>query len=414
MLGLAAGTEDTHLDPGERDILAVQLPPFSVHDMSGHYLAFFAFLGLRWMLKRMILSEGLEGVTDAVVRPLILNNSLGFLAGPKDGSGNFEREFSREVDAYEAATGGRVTAFFSYGNYYEERQVAVAHLRAGETAPLDWELEVDDPTASFIELRAVADFAVSVQHVLSGDQTPVMWPSPGTYEDIQLPYPGLAGRVYGGVSQRYNSGSDCALVSQNDGIVIALRPTTGDAAGKPGHWRINLHAAKQGAVVTCQIQSGGTPASYLGYIEHGRQSRFIVPQGSPLVDVTTQGCFSALVPVTDAKHRSVGAAAFVGRNGLVRPAPYASEGGLFAASSGPSGSSVVERASGKDGLWGLGTLSNTDQKIGGSSAAAAVATAAFARDIYLLCGRAARYDDYPGGVRGTSQGDARLGAFTLQ
>ncbi len=412
MLGLALGEDDPNLDATERDILAVQLPPFALRDMTGHYLSFFAFLGLRWMLRRMVFSNDLAAMTEDTVRPLILNISLGNLAGPKDGSGNFEREFSREVDLYEDATGGRVSAFFSYGNYYGEHQVAVATVKPGETATLSWQLQSNDPTASFIELRSDAEFEVSVKRYTWDAQTDAMRPRPGQFENLIKNTSKIVGRVYGNVSRMYQHHPDSdTLIEKDDGIVVALRPTTGPGKGNDGYWHIILHGVSETATVTCQIQSGGTPPEYLGYTVHGLQSKLEQPQFDTAVRATNEGCYSALVPGLDPRHYSVGAAAFVEPDQRPKPMFYSSEGGLFPSSAAPAMSAVVQSNTETHGLPGLGTLSETFAKIGGSSAASAVAARAFVLDVRQVIGET--YAHYPLATRVSPGADARLGSRTI-
>lgn len=379
MLGLAS-ERTAPLPDGMRDLLAVDLPPFSVRDMSGHYLSFFAYLGVRFMLRRMIHAHKSP---NKAPRPLIINLSIGMLAGPKDNTGAFPREFLSEVDSYKQATLGQVTGVFSFGNAGMNRQVATVDLKQGTSSQLDWRLLPDDRTASFLELRGPCDLEVAIECLADCDgPSQFVRPAAGTYQDIKKD-DRLAARIYGNWSMISSENQDTtditewcfgrtAVTHKADGLIIALRPTHDHLhpiSDAPGLWRIHIRSATGGRV-TCQIQSDDTPP---GYLNHGRQSYFEDPQHGDVDPVTAMGSYSAMIPVSN-DHVSVNALRWTPSGNLEETMPYASQGGLFDINSADTGV-VIEDHFRAGGLSGLGTLTGTTARMGGTSAAAARYTA---------------------------------------
>jgi hypothetical protein len=379
MLGLASA-RSTSLPNGIRDLLAVELPPFSVRDMTGHYLAFFAYLGVRLMLRRMIQAHKRPNHPP---RPLIINFSIGMLAGPKNNTGAFPREFLSEVDSYKTATQGNVTGVFSFGNAGKNRQVATIDLSQGISASLDWRIIPDDRTANFLELRGPSDLEVSIEYIADCDgPSHFVRPATGHFQDIKKKGR-LAARIYGNwsmisaVDRITATSSDWCfggadMVHKPDGLIVALRPTHDHLhpiSDAPGLWRVHLRSAKAGTVI-CQIQSGDTPS---GYLNHGRQSFFEDPQPTDVDPVTPQGSYSAMIPKSP-DHFSVTALRWTQSDASDHRMPDAAQGGFFEISAADA-AIVVEDHFRAGGLNGLGTLSGTTARIGGTSAAAARYTA---------------------------------------
>ncbi|WP_375282269.1 hypothetical protein, partial [Pseudooctadecabacter sp.] len=291
----------------QRDILAVQLPPFSIRDTSGDHLSFFAYVGLRLMLWRMRDGLGSGVGPDEGLRPLVLNVSLGMLAGPKDGSGHFQREFEREVAAYEAATGGTVAAFFAYGNAYGDRQLATATVASQKDVAFKWRNLPEDHTASFMEIRATGPVELGL--IAPGEAAPHHWVAPGMGQTIALKgvHGDDLGWALGHGSARYDEAG--SLVWDEDGVVMALRPTSpdlGDAAFRAGLWTVVVRSVcDEDVEITAQIQSGSTPP---GYAPHGRQSYFESPQTDDAVTVTDAGSYTALAPHSGGAIKTVAAA----------------------------------------------------------------------------------------------------------
>ena len=379
-----------------RDILAVQLPPFSIRDTSGDHLSFFAYVGLRLMLWRM--REGLGAGQDCALRPLVLNVSLGMLAGPKDGSGHFQREFEREVAAYEAATGGTVTAFFAYGNAYGDRQLATATIAPKSDVAFKWRNLPEDRTASFMEIRATGPVELGL--IAPGEAAPHHWVAPGMGQTTALKgaHGDDLGWALGHASAQYDEAG--SLVWDEDGVVMALRPTSpdlGDAAFRAGLWTVVVRSVCHEDVdITAQIQSGSTPP---GYAPHGRQSYFESPQTDAAVTVTDAGSYTALAPQSGGAIKTVAAAAFGGAS----PMGYSSQGGTFAVNAAPDVSVVVEDRFLSGGVLAAGTRTGLVARAGGTSAAAAIAAG-------LEADRITRGDPVPDW---TDPQDDRLGRAVL-
>ncbi len=290
------------------------------------------------------------------------------LAGPKDGSGHFQREFLREVAAYEAATGGTVTAFFAYGNAYGDRQLATAQIAPKDSVTFGWRTLPDDRTASFMEVRATGPVEIGL--IAPGETVPQSWTAPGAGECIALHNDAgeAIGWALGQTSALY--GADGGLDWSADGVVVALRPTSPDlgrAAFRAGLWQVVVRSGGAAPVdVTAQIQSGSTPP---GYAPHGRQSYFESPQRDAGVKVTDAGSYTALAPHSSDRVKTVAAAAFGG----AEPMAYSSQGGTFAVNHAPDFAVVVEDGFLSGGFLAAGTRTGSMARIGGTSAAAAIA-----------------------------------------
>ncbi|BBU58596.1 hypothetical protein KU6B_48610 [Mameliella alba] len=73
-------------------------------------------MGLRWILRQ-------AARVDATA-PVIVNVSLGVLAGPKDGTHFVEHQMAREAQTWEEVTGQPVRLVWAFGNSYRSSQVA--------------------------------------------------------------------------------------------------------------------------------------------------------------------------------------------------------------------------------------------------------------------------------------------------
>ncbi|TAG31140.1 MAG: hypothetical protein EAZ40_00755, partial [Rhodobacterales bacterium] len=113
VLDLAAGAAPWDGDPVQAiPILAVQLPPASVRETTGRRMETYLLQGLRW-----ILAQALRLAKGANVPPVVVNISLGSLAGPGDRTGFLADWFSHEVARHARLTGGaKLRLVIAYGN----------------------------------------------------------------------------------------------------------------------------------------------------------------------------------------------------------------------------------------------------------------------------------------------------------
>jgi Subtilase family len=260
VLDIAAGASiDCPADQHIRDmpILAVQLPPAALRDTSGRRLEGYVVQGLRWLI-----AQNLRKTDGGTVAPMVVNLSLGSLAGPGNDTSFLAEWFQFEMQRYaRLASGGVLRVVAAYGNARRARLVARSELRAQRAMALDWCLLPDDHTPSFVEMRVDRQVALSMRtRVVPPDPRipplDISWPEPGecwTYGD-----PVIA--MVTGVAERGQRM-----------VHIAVAPTAGiAAAAPPGRWKLILHSKDDApAQVSIKVQRDDTPA---GYRTLGRQS----------------------------------------------------------------------------------------------------------------------------------------------
>ncbi|MEL6126224.1 MAG: hypothetical protein AAFR57_07510, partial [Pseudomonadota bacterium] len=199
-------------------ILAVQLEPTTVLDTSARRLNFAVVHAVRWMMTQAIYAALAD---DYGYIPLVVNLSYGAAAGPKDGSGFLESALRNEIQRYERWTnvmlGQRspLRVVLPFGNGYRDKLTAVAP--AGPAAPvmLNWRLQPDDRTASYLEVRAQAA-SNPVLHILPPGEINELriQLDEGEYQDY-----GVHGDTLARIFREPDEASDRAL------YVIATRPT---------------------------------------------------------------------------------------------------------------------------------------------------------------------------------------------
>ncbi len=270
VLDLAAGAAIAGGDPvGACPLLAVQVPPVAIRETSGRRLEGYVAQGLRW-----ILAQALTGAGAGKVPPVVINLSLGSLAGPGD-----ETAFLADWMRYEIARharirpGAEVRVVAAYGNARLSRLVARAELRRAAPLRLDWRLLPDDHTPSFLELRVDAGKT-------RGLRVNLIPPVASGLPPLLIDWPIV------GEGQRLDSalGPVCAVVSQAEAdnalLHIAVAPTAGTgpvALAPPGLWRVELATlAAEPVRVTARVQRDDTPPSYRTL---GRQSWLDHPEG---------------------------------------------------------------------------------------------------------------------------------------
>ncbi len=79
----------------EVPVLAVQLPPASIRETAGRRMEAHLVQGLRW-----ILAEVLRRANRAKVPPVVVNLSLGTLAGPGDATEFLADWMAHEIDRH--------------------------------------------------------------------------------------------------------------------------------------------------------------------------------------------------------------------------------------------------------------------------------------------------------------------------
>ncbi|KUF11314.1 hypothetical protein AVJ23_08605 [Pseudoponticoccus marisrubri] len=385
VLDLAAGADaETPDTPAARwPLLGVQLPPEAVEDTSGTRLESYMLQGLRWIL------QAARKVDPAA--PVIVNLSLGIVAGPKDGSRFIEYQMAREASLWEAATGQPVRLVWAFGNNRRSRLVAAfpyeaAAPRHATDREVTWRVQPDDHSASFVEIHPRGAESGQLQVALTapdGTGSGFHALRPGEMRSL-LDGESPVARIYHVPSRDFGTG-----VQQPAHYVLALAPTAGRRRGEPtaphGAWQVHTRlTSPDAAEVLLQIQRDDSRG---GGSLQARQSYFDDPAAHAWEDetashaghaagcpVTPAGSHSALVTAPARQVFSVGAAQWSPRTvGMsaenLRPARYSAQGAAWSVP-GPTLACIAEGPPFRPGSLGSGTLSGSARHQGGTSAAA--------------------------------------------
>jgi hypothetical protein len=144
VMDLACGFAPNDAAGLARPIFAVQLPEEATADTSGLAMGSYVLQGLRQI---MLWADGTE---PNKALPLVVNFSYGFYAGPKDGSHVLEREIDRLVAHRNKSAPTAVV--LPAGNSFKLRTTAKIVIAPNKTTELDWMLQPDSRTDSFLEL----------------------------------------------------------------------------------------------------------------------------------------------------------------------------------------------------------------------------------------------------------------------
>lgn len=393
VLDLAAGA-----DPGDAEdpargwpLLGVQLPAEAIDDTSGTWFESYLVLGLRWILRQ-------ARQVDATA-PVIVNISLGVLAGPKDGSRFVEYQMAREARLWETVTGQPVRLVWAFGNSYRSSQVACFHFDGtAETQEITWRAQPDDETASFVEihLRGARSDALTVGLTSpDGRDSGLLALQPGEIRSLERPDGAALARIYHVPARHCDETTTCAAH-----YVLALAPTRGqkpgEAEARAGAWRIALNCTAK-ADVLVQVQRddairGSEVRGRQSYLDHPEgyawdplRAAYVAPGAGPITD---DGCHSALVTAPARQVLAVGAARQAGVDpateiGAFRPAAYSGQGAPWSVD-GPTAATVVGIGAFFGGVRAAGTLTGSTRRLAGTSAAAGRMTRALALSAPLI------------------------------
>lgn len=253
VLDLAAG-EDPSI--GGPPLIAVQLAPGMAWDTSGRRLGMFLVMGLRWMVTRALEADPR--------RDLVVNISLGSLAGPGDATNFVANSIQYEIDTFQRLTGRKMRVVIAYGNSWRSDLVAELKLAKDEEKSVDWRILPDGYSSSYLEIRVPTGSGATVTLTPPDGGKPVKW-------------------SFGAPSTAINSPSSSAVVGQilplpNEtrahAVLIAIAPTASlEPDGLPlapaGAWKVMMSAAGADCTATLRVQRNDTP---VGYRVYGRQS----------------------------------------------------------------------------------------------------------------------------------------------
>ncbi len=422
ILDLAAGGAELADVP----LIGAQLPPDAVDDTSGARLETHLLQALRWMI---LVARG-NGIND-----LVVNASLGVLAGPKDGSKFLEQQIDREIAlaAHPALKSPvNVDIVLPFGSEYETRQVAEIESLGTTGASVGLCLQRDDRTASYVEIRPQerddaiyeADLGALEVTLVAPDGTRLgpLRPAPGFHVDI-IAVGNTVARLYrtkvrpGAIGGR-RVRSYLALAFAPTGV---LPPETGTPAATgwqitapSGRWRIDLHSSKPDAgPVTLQIQRDDAA---VGYKVVGRQAYFEADPGGDwnpehrdhsglgAGPITHAGTNNAYATSRSKQVHPVGSALVrQGKPPVVKPARYASEGATWTVRA-PEAAALTETGRTGSGITASGSASGSAAQLVGSSVAAATYSRAL---VHKRLGKTALCEV------GNTAAHARLGATTI-
>ena len=365
-------------------ILAVQLPSAALRDTSGRRLEGYVVQGLRWLM-----SQTLRRANGGPVAPLVVNLSVGSLAGPGNASAFLADWFQYEVQRYaRLAPMAKLRIVAAYGNARRARLVARSELRAAHDLTLDWRILPDDHTPSFAELRADKSRAGALRlslHPPGAEIAPladIPWPEPGQCWSVGTPPVAMVT----GVGER-----------EHRMVHIAVAPTAGAATlSQPGCWRIAVTRTDGApALISVRVQRDDTPA---GYRTLGRQSWLDHPEAwhwddetrdwtlplstlaaSENSPVTREGTSVAFAGTTEAAVLFVGSVRpATGVPDSFRPARYTASGvatlHLPGESAGPTLAARADDGAILGGRRASGVLSGSVARLSGTSVAAPAVT----------------------------------------
>ncbi|MGL4319541.1 MAG: S8 family serine peptidase [Paracoccaceae bacterium] len=374
VLDLAAGAEPGE-DMAEVPILGVQLSPSSIGETSGAALDPDVTRGLEWIVTRALQMPGRF--------PLVINLSLGSLAGPQNGTSLVETWIASLILRYHYFSGqAPIRVVVAYGNAWRARLVAEPKIGPGQTVTVDWRVLPDDATKSVLELRTQHGKAAAIDlRVTPPDGGPdlarPLWRGSGLI-DQYVTSRGIAAEA----ADIAEIGSDTAMVTVAPTIRFDNRPTANS-----GNWRIALtNNGTKSVSVRLKVQRDDTPG---GYRRTGRQSWLDHPDAYAYEDATRAYTLpSPAGPITRRgtevsyagfDHQSV---YFVGAarpdpmapdpatfKEKLRPAIYAAQGALPKPATATL-SALGDEGSVLRGLRAAGNLTGSTARLSGSSMAA--------------------------------------------
>ncbi len=176
---------------------------------------------------------------------IVVNLSWGTLAGPHTGTNLLEREIDRLV----GLLGSRLKVVIPAGNGYQSRTHANFQLQPGQSIQLDWRVQPDDATESYLELWMQAGAKLQLDIVTpTGRALRSVQEGDVEFLDYQTKLNGATDPILGVC---YNPALQGPLGPGN-GLVLALAPTASlagvRAVAQHGVWTINV--TNVGAVAT--------------------------------------------------------------------------------------------------------------------------------------------------------------------
>ncbi len=423
MLDLAVGADAG--DPMTKvPILGVQVAPESFDDTSGTRLNFDILIGLRWLILETALLAGLGTPVD-----LVVNMSLGYIAGPKNGRSFIEQAIAHLMDVAELVLHMNVHLVVPFGNGYSDNVVARSTIVSGGSQDFNLRVQPDDRTPSFLEMRLTdqspaqdhSQIEVGVTAPRGGLQASQFTLLAGQFADLIDDAGRLLGRLYHIPARTLFAGQ-----VEPAYLLLALAPTVRSRSDTEltcpsGQWQITLrNCSKQDMDLTAQVQRDDDPSdrntgARQARLE-GEETRAWDAVGRDFegVDeaagrVTRRGTNSALSTIQHSRRLSVGGALVrrdptVPAHLLVEPAEYYGAEGADWSGHAPDLSAISEVERNAPGVTAAGLTSAGNARLSGSSTACATAS----RDLVNQLLGVTHLPDVPHPVS-----DPRLGQRTL-
>lgn len=352
-------------------MLAVQLPPQAVEDTSGSKLQPYVVRAIRWIIEQ---ADAL--IVDGVHRPLIVNLSLGVLAGSKDGTSLIERQIAAEVIRREARAGMPMRVVFAFGNDNLTRQTGYMELKPDAPQDVTLRVQPEDYTPSFVELRGdePQDLRLEIDCLGAAPLALASIPAGKSVSLVGSNGQGVA-RVYLMASTPLDGGSETKAF-----YVVAIAPTASFEGGKPiapcGSWKITLGTQTKAQNVRIEVQRDDRPLGFQAlarqaYLDDAALWDWTEPKKEPYTPrangpVTSRGTHSAWLSET-MPEQIYSAGAMLEDTGFA--APYSATGAPYVRKE-PSLSAVGDSSWTLRGVMASGTLSGTTAVLSGTSVAA--------------------------------------------
>lgn len=395
---LAAGMPLEDADPDDH-IMVVQIPQLASAETWGGRLDLFILLGVIRLLDWADTSYTVDGVP--VRASIVINISYGVFAGAKDGEGFLEAEIARLVKARNDQ-GAATAVVLPTGNGFRALGQAKVSVPSLEFRALDWRLQPQDQSVSFLEIWfsklesakvsikgpdqsensvEIAAFATregSPINSVTPFQAPPLLENGAPADDL------VVGKFY--VRRFERTGKTR--------VVIALAPTQNhdkpEIAVRPGKYVVTVKNTGSRTIETdWSVQRDDTPSNFPKF---GRQSYLDHPDVDGLDPAT--GIRDLPVPI-DGPIRRFGTLS----NYVNAPSDHVyvvggafdrdklSKAALYAGSAPTQGRTVPNLSAPSDetraarGIMASGTYSGSTGALSGTSAAAPIATRAIVEEL---------------------------------
>lgn len=372
VMSLAAGRGNL-LHPGDDDasrcdLIAVQFDVANVRDTSGGAMNVSVLDALMYILARCTPQA-----------QLVVNISWGTLAGPHDGSSILEAAMDQLIEL----CAGRLQVTAPGGNGYQSRTHANDTLAPGVSSRLQWRVQPDDRTQSFLEIWIPCGAEGMAISVTPPGQAHALPPLHKGQSGLWVNADGLpmCGLIFPNDSA-LGAGSTCAL--------LALAPTFSHnpkAVTAPfGSWQVTLTNTGAAAVVfdvyverddVSLGQNTGARQSYFEdawYDTSGNIGSFVDHPDNP-TPIRRSGTFNSLstgrnTVSVGGTRREASPSAHFARYSPLKPDPDASRPQRVGVKKVPDTLAATDDNPALWGVLGAGSLSGSVARLAGTSSAA--------------------------------------------